>query len=89
MQALTAVGNNGKVYVLSKTISFDSERFYKYLMENVNNKKIFKEKTYSQIDKKFVSELTNNEIEELKESLTRFLEEVLKGTESYGAIYSG
>lgn len=87
MQALTALGNNGKVYILNKTISFDSNEFIRYIIESVNNKKIFEERTYRQLDTEFISTLTEEKKEELKKSLIQFSEELLEGAESYGAIY--
>ena len=88
MQILTALGNNGKVYAISKTISFDSKKFKTYLNESQNNRKIFKEKTFNQINKEFVSTLTTEEKEELKKSLIQFSEEILKEAELYGVVYN-
>ena len=87
MQILTAIGNNGNIYTLSRTISFNSEEFMKYI-EDMQNKPIFKEKAYNQLDKEFVKTLTNSEKETLKKLLIDFSESLIKGAVDYGAVYA-
>lgn len=87
MQMLTAIGNNGKIYTLSKTTSFNSEKFANYLNEMLN-KPIFKDKTYIQLKKDYVSTLTDAEKEELKKILIEFSEDLIKGAELHGAVYA-
>lgn len=78
MLMLTAIGNNGRIYTLSKTTSFDSEEFINYFKE-MKNKPIFKEKSFNQLDKEYVKTLSNAEKNELRESLIDFSENLLKG----------
>lgn len=57
-------------------------------LEKCQNKQIFKEKTFKQLDKKFVKTLTNPEKEELKKILIDFSEKLIKGAVEYGAVYT-
>ncbi|MDE6087445.1 MAG: minor capsid protein, partial [Oscillospiraceae bacterium] len=86
MQMMTAMGHNSKVYCLLKTVAFDSERCIRYI-DNKLEEKVFKERKYNQLNKEFVSTLTETEKEELKKVLVEFSEDILKKVVSYGAIY--
>lgn len=91
MYALTAVGNNGKVYFISKTTSFSKEKFLQYIAQYLNNTELFKGKKYHEIadkekGKEFINSLTDDEREELKQLLIEFSEKLIEGGVANGQI---
>lgn len=86
MYSLTAVGNNGKVYLISKTILFSKEEFYKYIKQYIDDTELFKGKKYKEVNKEFVNTLTDEEREELKKALVNFSEKLIEGGVANGQI---
>ncbi|MCM1316165.1 MAG: hypothetical protein NC244_12435 [Alistipes senegalensis] len=86
MYALTAVGNNGKVYFISKTTSFSKDKFLQYIAQYLNNTELFKGKKYHEMDEEFVNSLTDEEKEELKQLLIEFSEKLIEGGVANGQI---
>ncbi|MCM1508518.1 MAG: hypothetical protein NC177_15515 [Ruminococcus flavefaciens] len=86
MYALTAVGNNGKVYFISKTTSFSKEKFLQYIAQYLNNTELFKGKKYHEMSKEFINSLTDEEREELKEALIKYSEKLIEGGVENGQI---
>ena len=86
MYALTAVGNNGKVYFISKTTSFSKEKFLYYVAQYLNNTELFKGKKYHEMNKEFIKSLTDEEKEELKQALIEFSEKLIEGGVANGQI---
>lgn len=86
MYALTAVGNNGKVYFISKTTSFSKEIFGQYILQYLNNTELFKGKKYLEMNEEFVNSLTDEEREELKQLLIKFSEKLIEGGIENGQI---
>ena len=86
MFAITAVGNNGKVYFISKTMLFNKEEFYQYIIQYLNNTELFKGKKYTEMNKEFINTLTDEEREELKKALINFSEKLIEGGVANGQI---
>lgn len=86
MYSLTAVGNNGKVYLISKTILFNKEEFYKYIEQYINDTELFKGKKYKEVNKEFINSLTDEEKEDFKKALINFSEKLIEGGVVNGQI---
>ncbi len=86
MYSLTAVGNNGKVYLISKTILFNKEEFYKYIEQYINDTELFKGKKYKEVNKEFINSLTDEEKEDFKKALINFSEKLIEGGVANGQI---
>lgn len=90
MLSITAVGNNGSVYSISKTTDNNSKLFMDFLI-NKQSKQIFDidNKKYSYIDilrgKLDISALEQNV--NLKEDIRRFVLKCIEGGEQYGFRY--
>lgn len=89
--SLTAQGNNGNLFVITKENQFNRGLYFEFLIDKIKNAKIYK--NYSYYDIKYLrkldtSKLTDKEIQEFKKSLVDFSEECAKGGKDYGFIYS-